>query len=76
MKLFDFNVIEDYGTDVYLIFLQTKRYNLLQISFRYCEYASWPYMQITVGQNKLLGFFCYFWKFGFDIDILERTWES
>lgn len=75
MKLFDFEKREDYGTDLYFSFLKTQRYTALQFSVSYCEFASWPYVQITLGQNKLFGFFCYVWKLGFDIDVLGRTWR-
>ena len=75
MKLFDFEKREDYGTDLYFSFLKTPSYTLLQVSVSYCEFASWPYLQITLGQNKLFGIFCYFYKFGFDVDIVSRTWR-
>ena len=75
MKILDFEKRTDYGTDYYFSFLKTQQYTALQISVSYCEFASWPYLQITVGQNKLLGFFCYVWKIGADIDIVSRTWR-
>jgi hypothetical protein len=75
MKLFDFKKREDYGTDYYFSFLKTKKHTALQLSVSYCEYdASWPYMQISIGMGKVFGVFCYFWKFGFDFDILGNTW--
>ena len=74
-KLFDFEKRDDWGTDLYFSFLKTSRYTALQISVSYCEYAAWPYLQITMGQNSLFGAFCYFWKLGFDCTILGRTWR-
>lgn len=74
-KLFDFEKREDYGTDLYFSFLKTQSYTFLQVSVSFCEFASWPYLQITLGQNKLFGIFCYFYKFGADIDVLGRTWR-
>ena len=75
MKIFDFNKRDDYGTDLYFSFLKTSRYTLLQISVSYCEHPAWPYLQITMGENKLFGIFCYFWKLGADINIVSRTWN-
>jgi hypothetical protein len=74
-KLFDFEKRDDYGTDLYFSFLKTQSYTALQVSVSYCEYAAWPYLQITVGQNKLFGIFFYIWKIGADIDIASRTWR-
>ena len=36
---------------------------------------SWPYFQITSGTGTLLGILFWGYKFGFDIDILSRTWN-
>ena len=74
-KLYDFEKRDDYGTDLYFSFLKTQSYTLLQLSVSYCEFASWPYLQITMGQNSLFGTFCYFWRLGFDFTILGRTWR-
>ena len=75
MKIFDFKNRTDYGTDLYFSFLKTSKYTALQVSVSYCEYPAWPYLQITMGENKLFGIFCYFWRLGFDVDILSRTWN-
>jgi len=75
MKIFDFEKTDDWGTDLYFSFLKTSNYTALQISVSYCEYAEWPYLQITMGQNSLFGAFCYFYKFGFDINIVSKTWR-
>ena len=75
MKLFDFKKRTDYGTDLIFSFLKTPKYTSLQISVSYCEYAAWPYLQITMGENKLFGIFCYFWRLGFDVDVIARTWD-
>lgn len=75
MKLFTFEKRDDYGTDMYLSVLTTKRHSFLQFSLSFCEYSSWPYIQLSLGQNCLLGFFCYFYKIGFDIELIGRTWR-
>lgn len=75
MKVFSFKKIDDYGTDLYFSFLKTKRYTLFQSSISYSDYPSWPYAQIVLGNGKLFGLFFYVWKFGFDFDILARTWR-
>lgn len=75
MKLFAFKKRNDYGTDLYFSILETKRYTLFQSSISYGDYPSWPYAQIMFGNGKLFGLFFYVWKFGFDFDILGRTWR-
>ena len=75
MKLFYFDKHDDYGIDYYFGILKTPKYTVLQCSVSYCEYAAWPYLQITMGENKLFGIFCYFWRLGFDVDIISRTWN-
>ena len=74
MNLFDLKKSKDYGTNLYFSFLKTKRYTALQLSLSYCDYPSWPYMQISMGMGKVFGIFFYFWKVGFDFDILGNTW--
>ena len=75
MKLFDFKNRTDYGTDLIFSFLKAPKYTALQVSVSYCGYPAWPYLQITMGENKLFGIFCYFWRIGFGVDILSRTWN-
>jgi len=76
MKLFHFEKQSDWGTDYYFSFLKTSKYTFLQVCLSLCEYPAWPYLQITMGENKLFGFFCYFYKFGADFDILARNWRD
>jgi hypothetical protein len=38
MKLIQFGLRDDYGTEVYLTLLTTKQYSLLQVAFDYGEY--------------------------------------
>jgi len=74
-KLFDFEKRDDWGTDYYFSFLKTQKYTFLQVCLSLCEYAAWPYLQITMGENNLLCVFCYFHRVGFDFTILGKTWR-
>jgi hypothetical protein len=48
---------------------------LLQVSVSWNDEPSWPYIQITSGSGTVLGILFWGYKFGFDIDILSRTWN-
>ena len=79
MKLFNYGVRNDYGTEVYLTLLTTKRYSLLQVSFDVGEYSKWtepPYVQISSGYGKLFSFLFTISKFGFCFDIAGRNWRD
>ena len=75
-KLFDFEKRDDWGTDLYFSFLKTSKYTFLQVCLSLCEYPAWPYLQITMGENKLFGIFFYVWRIGADFDILARNWRN
>ena len=74
---------EDYGHDWYASILNTgkhvpkllKRWSLLQVSVSWNEYPAWPYLQIKSGTGSTLSILFWVYKFGFDIGILERTWD-
>jgi hypothetical protein len=74
-KLIQFNVREDFGTDVYFQILNFKNWSLLQVSFSYNDYAGWPYLQIIMGSNGLFCLLFWVWRLGFDVSILSRTWK-
>jgi hypothetical protein len=79
MKLIQFGVREDCGTEVYLTLLTTKRYSLFQIAFDYGEYGGWiewPYLQISMGYGKLFSFLLSIGKLGFTFDICGRNWRD
>ncbi len=65
----------DFGHDWYVQVLHTKRWALFQVSVSWNDYPSYPYIQITSGSNGLLGILFWAYKFGFDIDLLSRTWR-
>ena len=75
MNLIKFSRRDDYGTDLYMQVCFTKRWALLQASISWCEYPGWPYIQVKSGSGSLLSVLFWAYKFGFDIGILERTWD-
>jgi hypothetical protein len=75
MKLFNLRKKTDYGLEFVFIFFELKQFCLFQSSVSYTDYSSWPYAQIMMGNGRLFGLFCYAWKFGFDFDIIGRTWR-
>lgn len=82
-NLIRFNHREDYGHDWYLQILNTgnhvprpfKDWTLIQMSFSLCQYPGWPYIQIKMGSGGLFSVLTWAWKFGFDLDIISRTWR-
>ena len=66
---------EDFGHDWYVQVLFTKHWALFQSSVSWNDYPSWPYLQIKTGNGSVLSIIFWAYKFGFDIGILERTWD-
>lgn len=83
MNLFNYRHREDFGDEWYIQILNTgkhvpkfmKNYSLIQVSVSWNDYPGWPYLQIAFGSNGLLSILFWVYKFGFDIDILSRTWN-
>jgi len=79
MKLIQFKHRYDFGHDLYvqILNIRPKKYqwSLLQFSVSWNDFPSWPYIQITSGSNGLFSVLLWAYKFGFDIDILSRTWN-
>jgi hypothetical protein len=75
MKLSQFKYREDFGHEWYVQILNIKRWSFLQFSVSWNDFPSWPYIQITLGSNGLFSILFWAYKFGFDIDILSRTWN-
>ena len=46
-----------------------------QVSVSWNDEPSWPYIQITSGSGTVLGILFWAYKFGFDIDLISRTWN-
>jgi hypothetical protein len=75
MKLIKFKHRYDFGHDWYVQIINIKRWSLLQFSVSWNDYPSFPYLHITMGSNGLLSILFWAYKFGFDIDVLSRTWN-
>jgi len=66
---------QDFGTDYNLQFLNHGGWSLVQASVSWNDYPSWPYLQIKSGTGSVLSILFWAYKFGFDIGIIERTWD-
>jgi len=75
MKLISFRHREDFGHEWYVQILHNKRWALLQASVSWNEFPGWPYIQIKSGTGTLLSILFWCYKFGFDIGVIERTWN-
>jgi hypothetical protein len=75
MNLIQFKHRYDFGHEYYVQILNIKRKSLLQISVSWNDSPSWPYIQVTSGSGSLLGALFWAYKFGFDLDLLGRTWN-
>lgn len=75
MTLIKFKHRWDFGHDWYIQFLNIKKYSLLQVSVSWMMEPCAPYIQISCGNGHLLSVLFWAHKFGFDIDVLNRTWN-
>lgn len=73
--LIKYNHHEDFGHEYYVQILNIKRWSLLQLSVSWNDYPSWPYLQIKSGSGSTLSILFWAYKFGFDIGLIERTWN-
>ena len=73
--LIKYNHREDFGHEWYVQILNIKRWSLLQLSVSWNDYPSWPYLQIKSGSGSTLSILFWAYKFGFDIGLIERTWD-
>jgi hypothetical protein len=48
---------------------------LFQASVSWNDFPAWPYIQIKSGTGSVLSIMFWAYRFGFDIGILERTWD-
>jgi len=79
MKLIQFGVRNEYGTEWYITVLTGKRYSLLQAAIDYGEYGGWielPYLQISMGYGRLLSVLFSIGRIGFTFDIAGRNWRD
>lgn len=75
MKLLKLQHRYDFGHDYYAQVLTIKDWSLLQVSVSWTDCSSWPYVQITSGQGRVVSLLFWAYKFGLDVDILSRTWK-
>ena len=75
MNLIKFAKREDFGTEWYIQILNVKRWSLFQASVSWNDFPSWPYIQIKSGTGSTLSILFWAYKFGFDIGVIERTWN-
>lgn len=74
---------KDFGNQLYVQILNTGRhfpkfirnYSLIQISVSWDDYPSKPYLQISFGSSGVLSVLFWIYKFGFNTDILTKTWS-
>ena len=75
MKLIKFSKDNDYGYDLNVQVLFTEQWALFQGSLSWSDYRSWPYLQIQCGMGSLISILFQAHKFGFSIDLFDRTWR-
>ena len=75
MKLISFKRREDYGTELYVQVLHTKRWALLQASVSWNDFPTFPFLQVKSGMGTLLSIVVSVYKLGFDVGFMERTWN-
>jgi len=79
MKLIQVKHRYDFGHEYYVqlfsVRLIDRQWSLLQVSVSWNDFPSWPYLQVTSGSNGLLSILFWAYKFGFDVDVLSRTWN-
>jgi len=75
MKLISFIKREDFGTELYVQVLHTKRWALLQASVSWNDYPCLPFLQVRTGMGSLLSLMVCVYKLGFDIGVCEHTWN-
>ena len=73
--LIKYNHHQDFGHELYVQILNIKRWSFLQLSVSWNDYPSWPYLQIKSGSGSTLSILFWAYKFGFDIGLIERTWN-
>jgi hypothetical protein len=75
MKLISFKRKEDFGTELYVQVLHTKRWALLQASVSLNDFPSFPFLQVRFGMGSLVNIMFYIYKLGLDAGVCERTWN-
>lgn len=70
---------EDFGTEfcIQICNLKTKEYywSLFQGSISWNDFPCWPFLQINFGSNGFFSILFWAYKFGFDFDLMTRSWN-
>lgn len=74
MKLLNYIRREDYGVEHIFSLFQGKNFSLVQFSVGWDDYRSWPYIQVSSGNNSLFDLLFYAYRFSFNIQLIGRTW--
>ena len=74
MKLFRYKRHEDFGVEHIFSLLRGKEFSLLQVSVGWDDYASWPYIQVSSGNNSLLDVLFYAYRFSLSFELIGRNW--
>jgi len=76
MKLLDYYSKEDFGVEHIFTILKGKKRSFLQLSLDWSGYPGNFYLQIGIGNNRLIDILFWCWKFGFAFELFGITWNS
>jgi hypothetical protein len=77
MKLLDYYSKEDFGVEHIFTIIIGKKRSFLQLSLDWNEFPPGnPYLQIGIGNNRLIDILFWCWRFGFSAEIFGITWNS
>lgn len=84
MQLINLDHRKDFGHEYIVQILNTtkhtpkpfKNLSLIQASVSWNDYPDWPSLHIRIGSGGGINVFCWAYKLGFDIAIIDHTWNS
>jgi len=74
MKIFKYKRHEDYGVEHIFTFFRGEECSFLQFSLSWDDYRSWPYIQISSGNNSFLDVLFCAYRFSFSFELVGRNW--
>jgi len=74
MKLLNYYKKEDFGVEHIFTIIKGKKRSFLQLSLDWSEFPGNPYLQIGIGNNRLIDILFWCWKFGFVLSLFDFTW--
>lgn len=74
MKLLSYRRYQDYGVEHIFSLFRGEKFSLFQLSVGWDEYKSWPYVQVSSGNNNLFDFLFYAYRFSCSFSLIGRTW--